>query len=330
MNEIPGLRIVGGASDKVKIKAKEEIERRLTHHIETLSEKELSDLKRLEYPKSPIEVALIRFVNEETNRLIDELGLKPYDVPEVNFHIIPKETYSEIAGSNSTGLCIFKKQVLLFNASKCRGNNVFFGSVAFHECLHLKGHTALEISENETSLHREGVTVHSPQIKDLSRDYHNHFHGLHEAIVAEQEKRSSSRMMDTPELESEKTRMSSKESLLLKESIAKKLNIPTEDVLWVGDSEKEYETFGYEKQREVLSYVCKEISTQLPEEYPTPDDVFKEFLRAHFTGRLLPIARLIEGTFGKGSFRLLGDMKSNRESGVITLEALRKSKLRNK
>lgn len=330
MNEIPGLRIVGGASDEAKIKAKGEIERRLNDHIETLPEKELADLKRLEYPKSPIEVALIRFSNEETNILIDELGLKPYDVPDVNFHIIPNELYTQIAGENSAGMCFYKQQALLFNAPIVRGNLVFFGSVAFHECLHLKGHIALEISENEKSVHRSGVTTHSPQIKDRSRDYHTHFRGLHEAIVTEQQKRSLSRMMDIPELESEKTRMSSEQSLLLKESIAKKLNIPTEDILWVGDSENECEILAYKKQRDVLSYVCREISTQFPEEYSTSDDVYKEFLKAHFTGRLLPIARLVEGTFGKDSFRLLGDMKTDRESGVITLEALRKSKLRNK
>jgi len=137
-------------------------------------------------------------------------------------------------------------------------------------------------------------------------------------------------MMDIPELESEKTRMSSEQSPLLKESIAKKLNIPKEDILWVGDSEQECKILAYEKQRDVLSYVCREISTQFTEEYSTPDNVYREFLRAHFTGRLLPIARLVEGTFGKSSFRLLGDMKTDRESGVTTLEALRKSKLRNK
>jgi len=143
MNEIPGLRIVGGAPDEVKTKAIEEIESKLTHQIETLPEKELADMKTHEYPKSPEEIALIIFANKETNRLRDELGLEPYDVPEVNFHILPNEPYTQIAGENSAGMCFYKQQALLFNASIVRGNNVFFGSVAFHECLHLKGHIAL-------------------------------------------------------------------------------------------------------------------------------------------------------------------------------------------
>jgi len=56
--------------------------------------------------------------------------------------------------------------------------------------------------------------------------------------------------------------------------------------------------------------------------------VYKVFLKAHFTGRLLPIGRLIEKTFGEGSFRLLGNMDTDDESGALHLESLEKARRR--
>ena len=46
------------------------------------------------------------------------------------------------------------------------------------------------------------------------------------------------------------------------------------------------------------------------------EELFDEFARAHFTGNYLPLARIIEDTFGKGAFREiateLGEMKENK------------------
>jgi len=42
----------------------------------------------------------------------------------------------------------------------------------------------------------------------------------------------------------------------------------------------------------------------------------------------LPIARLMEKTFGEGSFRLLGNMETSNESGILHLESLQKARAR--
>ena len=41
-----------------------------------------------------------------------------------------------------------------------------------------------------------------------------------------------------------------------------------------------------------------------------PNDIFDEFARAHFTGNLLPLARIIEKTLGRGSFRKVAEEES--------------------
>jgi len=46
-------------------------------------------------------------------------------------------------------------------------------------------------------------------------------------------------------------------------------------------------------------------------------------LKAHFTGNLLTIKKLVEKTFGKRSFLVLGNMTNDHESGVLHLETLK-------
>lgn len=121
----------------------------------------------------------------------------------------------------------------------------------------------------------------------------------------------------------------SDEAKALRKNLAEKRKIPEDDFIWVGKrGENDYETFPYQKPRQVLEYVCAEIQKEFTDLYENADDVFKEFLKANFTGRLLPIARLVDGTFGEGSFRILGNMKHEKESAVLTLETLKKARTR--
>ncbi len=73
-----------------------------------------------------------------------------------------------------------------------------------------------------------------------------------------------------------------------------------------------------------VANVIQEIQKELPETYPDTDDVLEEFTKAFFTGRLMQLGKIVEQTFGKGSFRILGMMKDDRESPVEVLETLRK------
>src|SRR3989344_2476044 len=108
-----------------------------------------------------------------------------------------------------------------------------------------------------------------------------------------------------------------------------KIESPEDDIIWVDKKNKnDWETVPYLQQRDVLNYVCAEIQKQFPDEYKSADDVYKTFLNAHFTGRLLPLARLVEETFGEGSFRLLGNMDTDRQSGILHLESLKKARAR--
>ncbi len=333
MEKGPEIRIVGEASVEKKEHTRKEIEQALFNHFESLSPQEREQLEKFEYPKSEKELALINFANEETSRLMQEAGIEPYDIPSENYHVIPPDLYKKTAGENGTATTFNTKQGIIFDAQHFRDNPVYFGDTALHETLHLKAHFSMEVGEEDDKVnktpYREGVTVRALQSHGYHGKYHQHFAGLHESIVAETEKRLLGKLLDRPELAKEKEWLMSDEAKEMKKKLAEKKEIPEDDIIWVGKKgENDWESVRYLQQRNVLNYVCAEIQKQFPDQYQSADDVYKTFLNAHFTGRLLPLARTVEKTFGEGSFRLLGNMDTSKQSGVLHLESLKKARAR--
>lgn len=342
MRETPEFRIIGGAPEEEKEKAKEELHDLLFHHIESLPAAAQENIKKYEYPKTKEELSLINFANRETNRLRKETELKPYEIPPANYHIVPREQYKDVASENTNAVAFFDKQAMVFDVAPARMSPVFFGVLALHETLHLKGHLTLEVEEKiekdakkiRKTQYREGVSVKALQRDGLHGKYHEHFKGLHEAIISTQTKKSFSRLLELSELTEYKNWLMSDEARQIKQRISQEkaekeeAEIPEDEFAWVSKDGKTWESFPYPKQREVLDYLCTEIQKQFPEQYQSPDEVFGEFLKAHFTGRLLPIARLVERTFGEGGFRMLGNMTTERSSGVLHLESLQNARTR--
>ena len=330
MENGPQIRTIGNASERQKEQSKNILKERLFSHFDSLLQRDRDELQRFEYPKSETVVALIDFANKETSRLMEEINIEPYDVPVENYHIVLEEFYKRVVGNNSNAIAHTSEQGMLFNGRKFEGNHVHFGAVAIHETLHLKAHLSLEVSETNgtvsTSNYRRGVKVGSLQEHSDVGMYHEHFKGLDEAIVATQEKKSLERLLEVPQLTKEKEWMLSDSAKQLKKELSAQKGVSEGDIIWV--DEKNYEIVSYPKQRETLQFICSEIQIQFPEQYKNSDDVFNEFLKSHFTGKLLPIARLVERTFGEGSFRLLGNMDTDKSSGVLHLESFKKARMR--
>lgn len=334
MEKVPEFRTVGGGSIENKEKARIKIERALSSHFESLSKDEQEQLRKFEREKSKLEIALINFANEETSRLMAEAGMEPHEIPIENFHIVQPELFEKVRTSKTShAVANYRKQGVVFDDSYFKDYPLIFGVVAFHETLHLKSHYSIEVEDSGSSFvqtgYRNGVSAESSQKKFFEGNFHEHFVGLHEAIVAEAERRFAQKLIERPEFEKEKEWMSSSEVLETINKIAKLRGLTPDDIIWIGRKEEnKLVTASYRTQREVLNYVCSEIQKQFPDQYQEVDDVYEVFLNAHFTGRLLQIARLVEGTFGEGSFRLLGNMGVEMESGVLHLESLKKARLK--
>lgn len=333
MENGPQIRTIGNASTEQKEEEKKKIEQLLFNHFVSLDSDAKAQLEKFEYTKSATELAVIDFANKETNQLMKEVGVEPYDIPAENYHIIPPEVYKK-GGGGGAGTAFTTMQGMIFNAERLRGNPVLFGSVALHETLHIKAHLSVEVLKKEegvgTRHFRRGVKIASSQKYDDSGKYHEHFDGLNEAIVAAQEKKSLSKLLELPELSKEKEWLLSDKANELRKELAQKEGVSEDDIIWFDEKNKDdWKRLGYTQQRATLDYVCNEIQKQFSDKYQNSDEVFKEFLKAHFTGQLLPIARLVEKTFGEGSFRLLGNMASDdSSSGIMTFESLKKDRMR--
>lgn len=348
MREIPEFRIVGPASEAGKHKARRIIEDRFSKHQESLPPRHQELLRKFEYPKSPQEAELLDFANRETNRLLEELGAEPFDVPAQNCHIVPSEIYKQITDSEGAAVTVYNNQAIYFDAAHYRDNPVYFGASALHEMLHLKGDRAIEVEDApkkeeekptepgsepqiRTNYYRTGIGVNAEYSLGHRGRFHRHFNGLNEAIVAETEKRLLDKLMEHPALAKEKAEFESEETRKFRGNLATHDEIPEGDIIWakkVGPDRWRPTKLGYPRQREVLNYACEEIQKQFPEKYADADEVLKEFQRSHFTGRLMLIGRLVEKTFGEGSFRLLGNMGTDDTSGTLHLESLHKARMR--
>jgi hypothetical protein len=334
MEKIPEFRVVGDASEEVKQVEKEKLKKSLSSNIEGLSEKRREMVRQFEIPKSVEQLALVDFANGETDRLMRELGLEPHDIPPENYHIVPKEIYAGLNKMNDESFAVtfYKDQSIFFNGDYS-SNLVYFGNNALHESLHLKGHLTFEVEQNEehgttVTPYRQGVSASASEKLGYGGKFHRHFDGLHEAIVSAQEKVSFKRMMELPILQKEKEYLNLEETKEKQRRKAAKYNVPEDEIFWV-NKEDEFCTFFFSlPQREVLNYICEEIKKDHPEKYSTPQDVFKEFLKAQFTGQLLILAHLVENSFGKGSFRVLGDMGVGEASGVECLEKLKERRIK--
>jgi len=347
MERMPRFEIRGKAPEKEKEEIRKRIYGLLFSHFEYLPPHAQEIVRKFEYPKTKEEIAIIKFANEETNRLRKKLGLKPFDISLSNYHILPEEKYRKIINDNNyASVTVLNQQAIIFNAELARESLPYFGALTLHETLHLKGYFAFEMEEVEEeesgekvpmiTIYRTGVLVGALQ-QDIARgNYHAHFEGLQEAIVENQTKKSFQKLLELPELAEYKNWLMSKKARKIKEQISQKGiksgegEIPEDELIWVSKDGKTWLMFGYLKHRVVLDYVCREIQKEFSDKYKNPDDVFSEFLKAHFTGDILTIGKLVEKTFGKGSFRMLGNMNTEEKSAVLHLESLQKARQRQK
>jgi len=288
-----------------------------------------TELRANEYPKNKEEIFLIDLINKETNKLMDDLGVQSFDIPERNFHIIPSKLCAKYFDNTSAGVASYDVQAIALNADDVRRHLIVFASVAFHEALHLKVKQVMQVRELDDDLkkdfYRTGITVYSPNTSNENKKFHSHFRGLHEAVIANEQKKFVKKLMEMEMFSDAKEWMQSGVVAEEKLEMWKKQKIFADDIYYTNKAENIFAKIGYRQQREVLLYVCNEIAS---DSGVSGEDVEKEFLKANFSGRLIPVAKLVEDSFGKGSFRELGNLGIDDNSAINTLEALKKFRLR--
>ena len=152
-------------------------------------------------------------------------------------------------------------------------SDVEFAVRVFHELFHAKSYQALQIIGNEVAEpYRSGFTVVS---RDGKKSW---FVDLEEAVVG-----------------------------MMTERFFKE--IVNEDSAFRNEIEAAPDGpyLGREKEVTRLNLLVDELWEKNREEFKSREEIVKVFVDAQINGRLLRVARLVERTFGKGSFRRLGE-----------------------
>ena len=361
--ERPPVRVVGKSSEETKEKLRQKIAGRFREELSvSFSGSTIEKFKSLEYDKRPYELEFITAANTKINELREKYGLQPFQVSPEKFHIVPQGLLKEAGYSTDfVGLQDSNRQIIVANAELLRHSKVGTGRSILHEITHLMGYVAFEAldedseaEEKETdnkgakkpdsdndntnkkdtrwiwSVYRMGLMTFSTTRKFDKDDDHESFRGLNEAIVSEIEDMYSGGVIDDsndPEVMKELAWIRSDEALEIKKRISKEKNIPENEITWVNKNQKSAITATektYRLQRKVLHFLVEEMAEDTDK---STGEIIDMFFRAHFTGNLIDLARIINKTFEDDlAFRTIGMMGSEPKDGRQMLDYLKKKR----
>ncbi|MFA6447676.1 MAG: hypothetical protein WCW31_05525, partial [Patescibacteria group bacterium] len=184
-----------------------------------------------------------------------------------------------------------------------------FVNILLHELMHLKSYGALMIKEPDRTVvpYRGGLTV------TTRNELAHYFSSLNEAVTEELAKRI---FLNADEPKLQHIIQVTREFIAAHPDAARDdgsplFNEDTYDVEIVERSRNglrlETNCFAYAKERQALRQLVDKLYSHNADVFPDREAVFVVFARASLTGNLLPLGRLIERTFSKGTFRKIAE-----------------------
>lgn len=297
-------RVIGKASAAEK-------EKILLAGRELFDDQKFADLLDREREKTQEELEMILLANEETNKIRKKYGLNDFDIPPKNIHVIRQEAL--LKDETRANLRSVKQAMTIQEQS---AKSVFMEAI-FHEMLHFKSYTAMQtLREKELGIdeYRLGLGVNT---RDGRRGY---FLNLNEAVTEELTKKYVKELFDSLPLFKEEMEQT-------KEIVAQYPEATTEDgePLFNDDTfyariegEKIFtERYTYKKAREILNLLINKLFESNKDKFQNKEEIFEVFASGMMTGNLLPVGRLVDGTFGRGTLRKIGeldqDIKAQKE-----------------
>jgi hypothetical protein len=233
------------------------------------------NIDKYEVEKTPREEELIAYAEAAADSFLRELGREdPEPVSFSNVHVLRKDgTFEFTDGQFQGGAHATRLASILVDRTNLEAK---FAAVVFHELMHLKSYKALQMVSKQEGRdlvpYRSGLAVYLRDGKTV------HMQSLEEAIVGYLTARFyNEKLMQDPQFAAE--------------------------ISSIAGTNEEEEIVSRQKELEKLNELVDDLWEQNQETYTTRDDVFSLFVSAQISGNLLPIARLIEQTYGKGSFR---------------------------
>jgi len=234
-------------------------------------------IKESEREKTDEEKRIIENILREMDGFVRRYGGTPVALNPENIHILTAPEALGIKLENekiAAGVYSSREQaILIFDV----GDRLYNARHIAHEILHFNSFQSVSVDENgRPSARRIGF-----EIKTYNKQFY--FKDVNEAVTEDLTEMFVRQCFDTiPELLEEKRRR-----------------------LFSNLPENEY--LSNEQERVDLHTFIYDIFIRNNDKFDSEEEVFDLFARAVLSGRLLPLARIIEKTYGKGSFRQIGE-----------------------
>ncbi len=323
--------IVGGKSEQEKKQAHEKLQ-------QELEENSYKDTKPYEIEPSKKDRQIIDFAINAVDKIIASYGGTPKSFLPEKIFILKEGAVSEITdGKLREGFHSLLKQRIVVERGE---SDVHFATTVVHELLHLKSFKAAQIIDGEIEPYRAGITVFD---RSAENEY---FAKIEEAIVSEVTRQFYTNEICRNSLfkseveKTEKIKVWIKKDLQLSGMDETKQQRIMEEIFFIPDADDileflngevdsddpEMYKIGYVNgafrvlmengdvklseryvERKALYDLLDEIVEKSDGEIKNRKEIFDEFAKANFSGKLLPLARIIENTLGKGSFREIAE-----------------------
>ena len=268
-----------------------------------------------EREKTPEELEIIRGIIEKLPDFLAQFGLRAMSITPDHIHVADEATLTletrkrNKIPNDSGGFYMDDKLGTVVFSNQ---NPLVFAGDVVHEILHLLAFNSLVPSEP----HGEFVRPRRIGFQIIDRGGKiRYFHEVNEAITEE-----LARIFDrtyfagVPPL---KLEVAERNAFIKKYPKTDGDNLQAIQS-WQnpnGTWTTELTPYAYRNERKNLKILIDDIAEKNKTTFPSWHDVAKLFVEAAFTGRLLPVARAVEKSFGKGSFRMLAEKTAIQTKG---------------
>jgi hypothetical protein len=311
--------------------------------LDSISEKWSKRFSKYEIEKTEEDIEIINTVESFVDQIVSEYGGDEKKLPIDKVHIVRDDSIFEIfKGGVKNGVHLVLADMI---AVEKRDSKITFACNLAHEMFHLKSFTSLRVEEDAKDVrpYRSGLSMYDR--KDLTEkpgEEKVYFDKLEEAIVARCTEMFISKNAENEifkeELEAVEKIKELTAGYYLRKGVSEEnidlfkkelRSIPNpvqflKKVLSYSDSMEIVQAYAAgalagkhsavgvdmaerHKERELLDGLLEKILNSSGGKFKNKEEVFNEFAKANFSGNYLPLARIIEDSLGKGSFRKIAD-----------------------
>jgi len=272
-----------------------------------LHEQRLKEIQQREITKDEKDIEIINLVNQKTNELLKKYNLNARDISIEQIHLLSEKDYNQLLAQNTDSAEYSWYDQLVF--VKKNNSDLIFAMRLFHELIHFKSYQAIQITNQKTiELYRLGLIANSHNRKD------RYFQNMNEAITEKLSKQfygNELKLTSLFQAEIEDAERLREYSLTTAKNLAETENAI--DIFQADFNQRTFECFGYPEQRRALDELIGKLFNKNREKFKNKKQVFDMFVKAMLSGDLLELGKLIDRTFGQGTFRKIGELDAEPE-----------------